>query len=437
MTFTVIVSAITGILVFVSVLVKPHITIGKIQIGTYWVISCLGALILIISRSVPLKYLLSELNSEAQINPIKILILFFTMTSLSIFLDEVGFFRYLANLAIKKTGKNQIKLFIIIYALVSILTIFTSNDIVILTFTPFICFFAKEAHINPIPYLFGEFVGANTWSMFLIIGNPTNIYIASFANIDFMSYVFRMFLPTCSAGITSLFLLLLVFRRQLKKEMETTDVEDVVIEDKFALRVGVVLLAACTILLAISSYLKLEMYLITAGFAISLFLIIFISNLVRHKKHTYLVSTVKRLPYELIPFVLSMFVLVISLSYCGVTSVISEMLVKGDPTYKVGFASFFAANVINNIPMSVLFSSIINASNTAQNMYQVSVYSAIIGSNLGAFFTPVGALAGIMWLSILGKNGIKFSFRNFVTDGAVISIPTMMVALSVLHLEFL
>ena len=177
MTFTVVVCAITGILVFISVLVKPHFNIGKIQIGTYWVISCIGALVLILSGSVPIKYLLSELNSQAQINPIKILILFFTMTSLSIFLDEVGFFRYLANLAIKKTGKSQIKLFIIIYALVSILTIFTSNDIVILTFTPFICFFAKEAHINPIPYLFGEFVGANTWSMFLIIGNPTNIYI--------------------------------------------------------------------------------------------------------------------------------------------------------------------------------------------------------------------------------------------------------------------
>lgn len=59
--------------------------------------------------------------------------------------------------------------------MVAILTIFTSNDIVILTFTPFICYFSKNAKINPIPYLVAEFA-ATTYSMMLIIGNPTNIY---------------------------------------------------------------------------------------------------------------------------------------------------------------------------------------------------------------------------------------------------------------------
>ena len=33
------------------------------------------------------------------------------------------------------------------YVMVAILTIFTSNDIVILTFTPFICYFAKNANM--------------------------------------------------------------------------------------------------------------------------------------------------------------------------------------------------------------------------------------------------------------------------------------------------
>ena len=38
---------------------------------------------------------------------------------------------------------------------------------------------AKNASINPIPYLAAEFVAANTWSMALIIGNPTNIYLVT------------------------------------------------------------------------------------------------------------------------------------------------------------------------------------------------------------------------------------------------------------------
>jgi len=71
--------------------------------------------------------------------------LFFSMTFLSIFLDEVGLFRYLAMFLLKHFRSNQRLLFITLYIMVGILTIFTSNDIVILTFTPFICYFCRNA----------------------------------------------------------------------------------------------------------------------------------------------------------------------------------------------------------------------------------------------------------------------------------------------------
>ena len=77
-------------------------------------------------------------------------------------------------------------------SLVSVLTVFTSNDIIVLTFTPFICHFAKSARIDPLPYLVSEFVAANTWSMALIIGNPTNIYLMSGTGISFLSYTAKM-----------------------------------------------------------------------------------------------------------------------------------------------------------------------------------------------------------------------------------------------------
>ena len=142
------------------------------------------------------------------------------MTALSVFLDEMGFFKYLATLATKKAKANQFSLFLTLYLLVSVLTVFTSNDIVILTFTPFICYFAKNTKINPVPYLVAEFAAANTWSMMLIIGNPTNVYIASAAGIDFISYLAVMALPTVVAGLCSLGVLYLLFRKSLKKPLE-------------------------------------------------------------------------------------------------------------------------------------------------------------------------------------------------------------------------
>lgn len=142
------------------------------------------------------------------------------MTFLSIFLDEVRFFKFIDSILTNRCKTNQTSLFFALYALVSILTIFTSNDIVILTFTPFICYFTKNTKINPIPYLVAEFASAYTCSMMLVIGNPTNIYLATSANINFIEYFKVMFLPTLIAGLTQLLLMYLIFKNKLKQPMQ-------------------------------------------------------------------------------------------------------------------------------------------------------------------------------------------------------------------------
>ena len=169
------------------------------------------------------------------------------------------------------------------------------------------------------------------------------------------------------------------------------------------------------------------MYLIAAVSAVTLFAVALILKLSRKKPLAPLKATVKRLPYELIPFVLSMFVLVLCLDYNGVTSLLSELLLSGPVVYTVGASSFLAANVINNIPMSVLFGAIIGAGEASA--YLQGIYAAVIGSNVGAFFTPVGALAGIMWASILKRFNVDFSFKKYVAYGAAVGFPTLFAAL--------
>ena len=117
-------------------------------------------------------------------------------------------------LAQKRARSSQKALFLYLYITVAVLTVFTSNDIIILTFTPFICYFAKHAGISPIPYLVAEFAAANTWSMALIIGNPTNIYIASSFNIGFFEYMRVMLLPTLAAGLVSFTVLYIIFHKK-------------------------------------------------------------------------------------------------------------------------------------------------------------------------------------------------------------------------------
>ena len=315
--------------------------------------------------------------------------------------------------------------------MVAILTIFNSYDIVILTFTPFICYFSKNTKINPIPYLVAEFAAANTYSMMLIIGNPTNIYLATSSNIDFISYFNVMALPTVCAGLVQIGLMYLVFNKSLKQEV-TIDEQTSKVKSKLDLTFGLGHLLICLILLVISSYVALDMWLICVVCALSLIICILLSHLVRHKKLKIILKTTKRLPFNLIPFIISMFIIVLALSKQGVTNYISSILGEDNLIIKYGISSFISSNLINNIPMSVLFSNIINISETT--LQHQAIYCTIFGSNLGAFLTPVGALAGIMFTDLVHKQEIEFSFKTFMKYGSIISIPTLLVSLLMLSI---
>jgi arsenical pump membrane protein len=409
-----------------SILFFPKIKIGKISLDTYWIVTLVGAIILLAFGQADIVDVGKALIADNAVNPLKILILFISMTVLSVFLDELGFFRYLANAVLKRAHSGQKKLFLYLYITVSILTVFTSNDVIILSFTPFICYFAKNAKINATPFLAAEFVAANTWSMALIIGNPTNIYLASAYGLNFTEYLKISIIPTLFAGIVAFCVLYLSFRKKLSAPMQVTE-DEVVIDDKLSLWVGIVHLAACTILLAISSYINLEMWLVALCAAVSLMVISVIISLVRKNKLTHILHTVKRIPYQLVPFVLSMFVMIVALEQNGVTAAIGNLLGEDLPILKYGITSFVAANLINNIPMSILFSSIIQT--VGGNAAYSSVFATIIGSNLGAIFTPVGALAGIMWTSILNEHGLKFGYKDFLKMGVTIALPTLAASL--------
>lgn len=429
-----IIAGLVCVTLVLTVLTNPSINIGKYHIRIfYWTAPMLGSIALLLFRLLPLPVMWEGLTSSGSINPLKILTLFISMTTLSIYLDEVGFFSYIAGISLKFAKTSQLRLFCVLFLLVSVLTVFTSNDIIILTFTPFICYFSKKAEIDPMPYLFGEFVAANTWSMMLIIGNPTNIYLATANGIGFGAYTAHMLLPTLFAGITAFLLLLMIFRKPLSQPISIKE-EKPAIRDKGLVIIGLLHLAFCTILLILSSYIGLEMWYITLGFAVSLFLCVTIYKKKKGVKERVLLHTIMRAPWELIPFVLSMFLLVLTLDRYQVTTIISDFFGTDHLVWKYGIASFLSANVMNNIPMSVAFSSIVNHLSEADRL--PAAYASIIGSNIGAYFTPLGALAGIMWSGILNKMGIPFSFRKYISYGIRISIPVLIAALLGLLIYF-
>ncbi len=418
------IAILTALSMTCAVIIKPYVSVGKFKLGLYWLICLAGAVLMLALGCVSLETVWSGITANTSVNPIKILTLFISMTLLSIYLGDAGFFDYVADRVFLKSKGGQLKLFLILYAVVSVLTVFTSNDIIILTFTPPICIFAKRAKISPLPFLFGEFIAANTWSMMLIVGNPTNIYLAQSMGISFANYFSVMWLPTVAGGLVSLAVLLLIFRKQLSKPIfrEQTKINAYTPKVvKIPMLVTVAHLLICIVALAFADLLQIEMWIICLSLTLSMTIFKIVYDFIVVNSIRPVLNTLKKAPFELIPFVLSMFVIVLALKENGVTNLLSSMLVGKTQADGVsfGFLSALSANLLNNIPMSVLFEKIISGASMP------AIYGAIIGSNVGAFITPVGALAGIMWSKILAKYDIKMPFNKFLLYGSTVAIPTL------------
>lgn len=430
MFITLLISFIVIAVFIASILFLPSVVIRKHNIKVYSLIPIIGAIALIMSERVEFDYVVKSFSENTSVNPLKILVLFLSMTTFSLVLEQTGFFAYISTKVLEKAGHNQFVVFLSLYAVISVLTVFTSNDIIILTFTPFICHFCRSAKIRTMPYLIMEFVAANTWSLLLIIGNPTNIYICGAFGIDFIGYFKTMLLPTVAAGITSLLIMLLIFSKTLKRKMGKCD-EHAEITDKPVMIISLTHLAICVVTLAVSQYIGIEMWLISLGIALSNVVCVLIALLVRKKKCDVLTHGLSGMPFEIIPFIIGMFIIVLALERSGVTVAIQRVLTGLPNVFTYGYLSFFSANIVNNIPMSVLFSKILSSSSMCEIQ---AVYATVVGSNIGAFLTPVGALAGIMWSNLLRKNKVILSFTSFIKYGVMIGIPTVSAALVMLYI---
>lgn len=423
---------LTLTLMMVSLIYIPKIYIFKRYVQTHWLIVLTGALFMIIFGFIPIDHLIALMTDPLGMNPIKLITLFIFLTIISLFLDEVGFFKWLAYVFINRVKGKQWMLFLSLYVLTSILTIFTSNDIIILTLTPLIIYFSINVKINPLPYLFGILTASNTWSLMLMIGNPTNIYLASKVGIDFMEYFKVMWLPALTAGTLGFILISVIFRKDLNQTLNPIE-GSVQLKEPVLVGIGLIHLLSTIVLMALSNYIQIEMWVITVLFGMSIIGIGLIYLKVKKLPLTPIIKTVQRAPWDFIPMILGMFILISAISYSGYVDDFANYLNMLDPVYGYGISSHIVSNLTNNQPMSMLYAEILISNLNDPNIY-VRTYASIIGSNTGVLLTPFGALAGLMWHQLLRKYDISLSVLKYIQTIAVIGFIILIGSLFVLSL---
>ncbi|GAB4310310.1 MAG: arsenite efflux transporter membrane subunit ArsB [Candidatus Bipolaricaulota bacterium] len=417
----------------------------QLRVETYFLGALLGPALILAGGLLTGQQLLDGLNGDSGLQPLGILTLFISMVFMSIFLDITGFFEACARAALRYARADGTRLFFALYGVVSLLTVFTSNDIVILTLTPFVYYFARHAGVNPRPYLVAEFFAANTWSMALYIGNPTNILLASRFGFTFVGYTGWMILPTLVAGGMNALLLYLVFRKEIRRPIRPVDLKpSEAITDWAGAVLGLLALGGCVVALAIAPYLGWEMWRVSLAFALALLAVLVLREsyaraLRRQVSGSTVLAAMRRVPWPIVPFVLSLFVTVYALRVYGVTGRLGDVLLTRSggsvPLLAIlyGVSSALAANVLNNIPMTLAFASATGALSGIG--LRAAALGTAIGSNLGANLTPIGALAGIMWMTILAEKELRITFAEFVKYGLLVTPASLLACLGVLALQ--
>lgn len=155
-----------------------------------------------------------------------------------------------------------------------------------------------------------------------------------------------------------------------------------------------------------------------------------------------------RMPWSILPFTLSMFIMVEGLSHSGWIAIFATWATRLVPnyiaaTYAIGFVSVLLCNLFNNVPMTILVARILQHPNFANSPLTIDqpavvrgcVLALVVGSNLGACTTLISSLAGLMWDAVLRSKNSNVGFWNFFRWNMGVMPFVIFVALSVVVIE--
>ncbi|MEO6577065.1 MAG: ArsB/NhaD family transporter [Polyangiaceae bacterium] len=318
-------------------------------------------------------------------------------------------------------------LFTRVFALSALTAATLNNDSAILLLTPLVVVLVRRRYRRHpelvAPFAFAVFMSAGVAP--LVISNPMNMVVASYAKIGFNAYALRM-VPIAACGLATSFVMLrLVFRDVLAKAAD--DAEPEALASPWTSAQKQVLLLLCAVMGAypVVSSLGGAIWPVAAVGAVL--------ALILAQRHSHPALSVARdISWNIVAFLPFVFVLAIGLRNVGLVGHLEAAYARGG-MLAVGVCSALGSAILNNHPMSMI--NMLTLVDGPGGARQEDVLAALIGGDLGPRLFPTGSLAGLLWFESLRRLRVEVSVGRFVIVGALLTIPSL--ALSLLLLKLL
>lgn len=378
---------------------------------------------------------------------------FVGIVALSVTLDAMGFFKWAALKVVGYAGGNGVKLYFYIVLLTAVVSILFANDSAVLILTPIVLEIVTKLKINSkgrMAYLFSAGLIADTAAMPLITSNPVNIVSADYFKYSFIDHMTIMSLVSVATIISSLLLVYFIFHKKIPKTYPKELIKDLNQESgsipTVLLKISTATLITVDVGYVLASFARIPVSLIICSGAIFLITVYWISlnkGYFASIENKGIKSIIKQINWDMVIFMLSIFIVVQGLNNIGIIDFMSSALLWGSSLPSVlsiltpSLIVTFGASFMNNWPMAILGLLSINqaAAGLSSQAFTGLIFSNIIGNNLGPHFFPLGSLAILMWLETMKRKGVNISLKSYLKVGAVLSIVEVIVASLVLWIE--
>ncbi len=352
---------------------------------------------------------------------------------LSLLLDEIGFFRFIAIKVASLSKGRPARLLILIIFLSSLITAIFSNDGSVLVMTPIVYSILKESKADRslyIPFLVTTGFVCDITSVPFSISNLVNIISTGYFHIPFINFARVMILPDLAAVFAAALLFYIMYRKDLYHGIDLTLLPkpESVLKDKPIFYISIAVVSGLIVSYAIAGFFLFPISLIAMPVVACLFVVI------RSRVEISPRKLFSQTPWEIIFFALGMFLVVYAMSIQGLGQLLINALTEiaglSDPLNIVATGFLFSglASIMNNLPSVILGNLAISAMQSKQLFYV-----NVLANDLGTKFTPIGSLATLLWMDIIRrKSGLNLSYRSFLKAGVIITPPLLIITLLVL-----
>ncbi|WP_421914297.1 arsenic transporter [Mesorhizobium sp.] len=335
-----------------------------------------------------------------------------------------GLFDWLAAQAARRAKGSAARLFLLVYVVGTIVTVFLSNDATAVVLTPAVAAAVRAAKVkNPLPYLLICAFIANAASFVLPISNPANLVIYGRSIPSLLEWLPRYILPSLVSVIATYAMLFWSQRQALVQEV-AIDVPVPTLSAAGVLAAAGIVVTAFVLIGASAFDLQLGLPTALAGLATTMIV------LIKEKKGPW--SVAKDISWGVLPLVAGLFVLVGALERTGVIATVASLLremAHQSPTsaaWVAGIVTGFGSNLANNLPMGLVAGTVVAAAHVPDHVVQ----AVLIGVDIGPNLSVTGSLATILWLTALRREGYMVGTIAFLRVGLVVMPPALLLALA-------